>query len=163
MSNLTETDGGEKQNAEMVQILEDLLAKDENITARAVARFHPQLKAASSITRSAARSELLACYQHKQAEFRQWRGRVSKRSNSTMATALMEKDMRIAELERQIELLTASHVAMIRAVGELGGFSKWSKFYESYSEARAALSNMCPSPFNNEVLITKASTSKRKK
>ncbi len=47
--------------------------------------------------------------------------------------------MRIAELEAQVALLTASHLAMIRAVGELGGFSKWAQFYESYRGSRGLL------------------------
>ncbi len=50
--------------------------------------------------------------------------------------------MRIAELESQVALLTASHVAMIRAVGELGGFSKWAQFYESYRSSREQLAKL---------------------
>ena len=38
-----------------------------------------------------------------------------------------------------MQLLTASHLAMLRAVGELGGFSKWARFYEQYSQARDKL------------------------
>ena len=44
---------------EMRQVLDDLLARDEDITARSVARLHPQIKAASSITRSKERSRML--------------------------------------------------------------------------------------------------------
>jgi hypothetical protein len=61
-----------------------------------------------------------------------WRGRPSKLSGVAAAGALADRDIRIAELESQVALLTASHVAMIRAVGELGGFSKWAQFYDSY-------------------------------
>jgi len=61
---------------EMRQILETLLADDEDITARAVARLHPSINAASSITRSEPRSKLLAEYQQRQAEYRRWRARV---------------------------------------------------------------------------------------
>lgn len=31
---------------------------------------------------------------------------------------------------------------MLRAVGELGGFSKWAKFYEQYREARDKLAEL---------------------
>ncbi|MNE99013.1 hypothetical protein D3C87_2002360 [compost metagenome] len=55
------------------------------------------------------------------------------------AATLAEKELRIAELERQVRLLTSSHLAMIRVVGELGGFSKWAAFYEHYAAARAQL------------------------
>lgn len=113
---------------EMRRVLDDLLSRDEDITARAVARLHPQIKAASSITRSKERSRMLAQYQERQAEFRRWRGRPGKLSGDAAASALADRDVRIAELESQVALLTASHVAMIRAVGELGGFSKWAQF-----------------------------------
>ncbi|KQN98603.1 MULTISPECIES: hypothetical protein [Stenotrophomonas] len=124
---------------EMCRVLEDLLSRDEDITARAVARLHPRINAASSITRSVERSRMLAQYQERQAEFRRWRGRPGKLSGVAAASALADRDMRIAELESQVALLTASHVAMIRAVGELGGFSKWAQFYESYSGSRDRL------------------------
>ena len=55
---------------------------------------------------------------------------------------MADRDVRIAELESQVALLTASHVAMIRAVGELGGFSKWAQFYESYSGSRDQLAQL---------------------
>ncbi|PSD10177.1 hypothetical protein C7E19_22140 [Stenotrophomonas maltophilia] len=120
---------------EMRQVLEGLLSRDEDITARAVARLHPQINAASSITRSKDRSRLLALYQERQAEFRRWRDKPAKLSGVAAASALADRDVRIAELESQVALLTASHVAMIRAVGELGGFTKWAQFYESYRGA----------------------------
>lgn len=127
---------------EMRQVLDDLLARDEDITARAVARLHPRITAASSITRSKDRSRLLAKYQERQGEFRRWRGRPGKLSGVAAASALADRDVRIAELESQVALLTASHVAMIRAVGELGGFSKWAQFYESYRGARDQLAQL---------------------
>lgn len=127
---------------EMRQVLDDLLARDEDITARAVARLHPRINAASSITRSKERSGLLAKYQERQSEFRRWRGRPGKLSGVAAASALADRDVRIAELESQVALLTASHVAMIRAVGELGGFSKWAQFYESYRGGRDQLAQL---------------------
>jgi HD superfamily phosphohydrolase len=127
---------------EMREILETLLADDEDITARAVARLHPSINAASSITRSEPRSKLLAEYQQRQAEYRRWRARVAKRSGADTATSLADKNIRIAELESTVELLTASHLAMLRAVGELGGFSTWAKFYEPYREARDKLAEL---------------------
>ncbi|WP_368563508.1 hypothetical protein [Pseudoxanthomonas sp. UTMC 1351] len=129
-------------DAEMRRVLDDLLARDENITARSVARMHPRIKAASSITRSAGRSRLLEQYQERQAEFRRWRARPGRLSGAAAASALAERDLRIAELESQIALLTASHVAMIRAVGELGGFSKWSQFYEFFKASRDRLAQI---------------------
>lgn len=127
---------------EMRQVLDDLLARDESITARAVARLHPRINAASSITRSAERSRMLAQYQERQAEFRRWRGKPDRLSKAAAADALAQRDLRIAQLESQVALLIASHLAMIRAVGELGGFSKWAQFYESYSTSRTQLAQL---------------------
>jgi hypothetical protein len=124
---------------EMRHVLDELLAQDEDITARAVARLHPRINAASSITRSPLRSQLLSDYQQRQTEFRRWGGRLKKMSGAAASEALASRDTRIAELEAQIALLTASHVAMIRAVGELGGFSKWAAFFEHFKDTREQL------------------------
>lgn len=130
------------EDAEMKQILEDLLSKDEPITARAVARLHPKINAASTITRHPERSKLLEHYQERQEQYRRWSGRVSKQSKAITSAALADKDLRIAELEKQVALLTASHVAMIRAVGELGGFGKWAQFFTNYRESRIELERL---------------------
>uniref|UniRef100_UPI003F49A3AE hypothetical protein n=1 Tax=Cupriavidus yeoncheonensis TaxID=1462994 RepID=UPI003F49A3AE len=129
-------------DGKMREILEVLLTDDEDITARAVARLHPSISAASSITRSESRRRLLAEYQQRQAEYRRWRGRAAKRSGADMAATLADKNLQIAELEATVQLLTASHVAMLRAVGELGGFSKWARFYEQYRDARDKLADL---------------------
>ena len=137
--NETTPSSGDNQ---MREILETLLAENEDITARAVARLHPSINAASSITRSESRSKLLAGYQQRQSEYRRWRGRVAKRSGADTAASLADKDIRIAELEAIVQLLTSSHLAMLRAVGELGGFSKWARFYEQYRDARDKLAEL---------------------
>src|SRR4051812_39524995 len=124
---------------QMRGVLEVLLANDDDITARAVARLHPAISAASSITRSPARSRLLAEYQERQAQYRRWRGRVSHNSAASAASSLADKDIRIAELETTVQLLTASHLALVRTVGEMGGFAKWAKFYEHHQAARDRL------------------------
>jgi hypothetical protein len=154
---------------QMREILETLLADDEDITARAVARRHPSINAASSITRSEARSRLLSGYQQRQAEYRRWHGRVAKRSGADTAASLADKDIRIAELEATVQLLTASHLAMLRAVGELGGFSKWARFYEEYRDARDKLIDLGAVPtatvaqLTAEISTKLQSTTRRKK
>jgi hypothetical protein len=119
-------------DSELVSILEQMIQDNIDITARAVIRRHPVLKAASSITRNKERSQLLSFYQNKQNELRSWHKRLGKSSTENTAKKLAEKEHRILELERQVEILTASHIALIRAVGELGGFNKWAKFFENY-------------------------------
>jgi hypothetical protein len=128
------------------EILEMLLERDNNITARAVARLHPTIRAASSITRSKARGALLAEYQHRQNEYRRWRGRVGKQSGAQVAATIADKDIKVADLESQVALLTASHLAMLRVIGELGGFGKWAAFYCQFCEARQQLDRLGATP-----------------
>jgi hypothetical protein len=106
----------------------------------------PLFRAASSITRSEMRSALLADYQHRQNEYRRWRGRVGKKSGVQVAATIADKDIKIANLESQIALLTASHLAMLGAVGELGGFGKWAAFYDRFREARQQLDRLGATP-----------------
>lgn len=136
----------QEHDHKMREILDSMLANDEDITARAVARLHPSIKAASSITRSAARSQLLAQYQERQIEYRRWRGRVGKQSGADTAVVLEQKEHRIAELEQNMSFLIASHLSMLRAVGAMGGFSKWAQFYEQYREVRDKLVEMGAMP-----------------
>ena len=84
----------------------------------------------------------LRIYQNKQNELRTLLKRNKKRSQQSINDDIVKKDLRISELEHQIEILTASHVAMIRVVGELGGMSKWMKFFESYKEVRDSLNKL---------------------
>jgi hypothetical protein len=130
------------KESKMRDILEMLLEQDDNITARAVARLHPTISSASSITRSETRGALLAEYQRRQDEYRRWRGRVGKQSGAQVAATIADKDIKIANLESQVALLTASHLAMLRAVGELGGFGKWAAFYDRFREERQQLDQL---------------------
>jgi hypothetical protein len=127
---------------EMERILEEMLAADETITARSAARRHPDIKHASSITRISVRSDLLAQYQKRQKQFREWQHRMPKRSDDQIAAQLAQKDSRIAELERQMEILRVSHLAIIQTVGEMGGISKLLKLYEGYRGVRNELDRM---------------------
>lgn len=117
-------------------VLEILLEQDEPITARAVARLHPTIRAASSITRVPARRQLLEEYQQRQNKLREWRSRTAKQGGLQSAKQLAMREQEVIELRLAVHTLTASHLAMIRAVGELGGFRKWAEFYETYRTVR---------------------------
>ena len=132
-------------------ILEDLISIDQDITAREVARRHPTLSAASSITRNSTRRAILSKYQQRQKELRQWSARTQKTSAASIERTLADRDARIAELERQVEVLVASHVAMLRAVGEMGGFSQWARFFEMTAPVREMLAGMGALPVSEIV------------
>ena len=135
---------------DMERVLQQMLDNDENITARGVVSKLECLKAASSITRNPHRVAKLKVFQERQKEFRSWQGRVSKTSKENIAQALAVRELKIAELHRQVEILTASHVAMIRVIGELGGYAKWAKFFEGYQSIHDALLSMKAIPSRNE-------------
>lgn len=134
-------------------ILEELISTDQDVTAREVARRHPSLKAASSITRNPTRRAMLAEYQQRQKELRQWSARTQKTSAASVERILADRDARIAELERQVEALVASHVAMLRAVGEMGGFGQWARFFEKTSPVRAMLVDIGALPISEIVQL----------
>lgn len=135
-NNLSEVDD------EIVKILEKMIEDEQNITVRGVIRNHSSLKAPSSITRNVSRTEIVNYYINKQQELKSWQKRVGKTSKENLSKSLAEKDIKIAELERKVELLTVSHVAMIRAVGELGGSAKWAAFFKDYQAIRNELEKM---------------------
>ncbi len=137
-----EKEAASDDSPEMVRILEEMIAADITITARAVARLHSAVKHASSIIRSSTRSSLMAQYQERQKQFRTMRSRIPKHSRDQIAAQIVQKDTRIEELERQVEILCVSHLAMIRAVGEQGGIGKWIKLYGSYREVRDQLDKL---------------------
>jgi hypothetical protein len=127
---------------EMVRILKEMLEADETISARAVARKHPAIKHASSVTRHPFRSALLAQFQSQQAQYRTWQARTPKRSREQLAAQLAQKDLRITELEHQVEILQVHSLAMIRTMGELGGIGKLLKLYDGYRDIRNELGRL---------------------
>ncbi len=126
----------------MARILKEMLEADETITARAVARKHPVIKHASSVTRNPSRSDLLAQFQSQQAQYRTWQARMPKRSREQLAAQLAQKDLEIADLKHKVEILRVYSLAMIRTVGESGGISKLLKLYEGYRDIRNELDRM---------------------
>lgn len=122
----------EQRDRTYVTILDAMLQENETITARAVARRLDGVEHASSITRDSWRNARLAEWQDRQAELRRMIERTDKSSKTNLAVALERKDARIRELEERVALLTASHRAMIHAVGEMGGMRAWSRFFDEY-------------------------------
>lgn len=86
-------------------ILEELLNNNTTITAREITRHHPTLKHASTITRSIERRSLLKEYQDKQKYFRKHINNSKQQSHSKLALQLVEKDKKIAELEKKYRFL----------------------------------------------------------
>lgn len=125
---------------ELKHVLQAMLDRDEDITARGVARHHPSLKNASDITRHEGRKALLTKAIERQEELRLLAGKVAKTGTTAAAEKLQAAEERIRELEANEAARIASHLAMIKAVAEIGGTAKLVKFYESYADIRDQLS-----------------------
>lgn len=116
-----------------------MLEKHQNITFRAVAKQISGLSAVSSITRDEYRRSLVEQYVELQDERKKWIKRINKTSREDFATLLAKKDEQIVELERRVNALTASHKAMILAMGELGGMKAWRRFFDDFENTSKKL------------------------
>jgi polyhydroxyalkanoate synthesis regulator phasin len=139
---------------ELKQVLQAMLDRDEDITARGVVRLHPSLNNASDITRHEARKSLLDEAIQKQQEIRRLAATVKKSGTTVAAEKLQALEARIQELEANEAARIASHLAMIQSVAELGGTAKLLKFYEAYSSIRDQLvkQGALPSSLGKEVI-----------
>jgi hypothetical protein len=117
---------------------EQMLEGDETVTARSLAR-QAGLRAASSITRDAPRRALLGEFQGQQERRRAWVQRAKKESTDKLQQALAARDDQVGALTRKVQLLTASHKAILLAVDEVGGTKAWLRFFASYSDSIEAL------------------------
>lgn len=125
---------------ELKRVLSELLATDVDITAREVARRHSSLKHASAFTRHKERAALIEQAQRRQADARNVRGAPIAEKAATLAEQLAEKTARVAELERQVSSLVASHAACVRAVMQHGGMQSLQRFWRDYSGIAESLS-----------------------
>lgn len=132
----------DETDTQLKAILEDLLAENVNISAREVAKRHPDVASASTITRDHARRELLESYQLRQVELQKWQNRLKKGNKAEVATKLEQQQSRIEQLERNEEILLRGHVSLIAVMAELGGTTKLSSYYSRFSELRNSLTQL---------------------
>lgn len=121
-------------------VLDEMLASATKITARSVSR---RLEvSASTITRSSVRRDLLNRYQLEQKRLNAIVAQTDPLSRERLIQQIAAKDAKIAELERLVQILTASHKAMLIAVGEQGGTAAWQRFFADYERIREDLANL---------------------
>jgi hypothetical protein len=124
---------------ELKAVLEGLVARNEDITARAVSRLHGSVGDASGITRHPERRLILEQYQARQKELRKILGQVQRSGTAVAADKLQAALERVRELEEAQAARVASHLAMIHAMAELGGTAKLQRFYKQYANIRDRL------------------------
>ena len=142
-----------ERDVEVETACSSLIEQDEEITARAVSRMIGV--APSSITRDQIRMQILEKAQERLSHLRAWRTRQAKQSRERDAENLVDKDIRIAELERSVELLIASHKAMVLAIGELGGIAAWQRFFPVWQEVGKELQKLGAMPISQPTEMTK--------
>jgi len=121
----------------LVVVLEAMLDADQDITARAASRALQV--APSTITRVPSRALLVERYRNDQMRLRRISTLADKTSKANLSKRIDQRDRRIAELEKKVQILTASHRAMLLAVGEAGGMAAWRRFFERYDDVRKEL------------------------
>lgn len=126
-------------HTELTSVLNGMLDRNEDITARAVIRVHATIKNASDITRHPDRRSILEKFQAKQLELRKFAGKVKHSGTTVAAKQIQAADERIRELEANEAARIASHLAMISAICELGGTAKLLKFYKEFAHIRDQL------------------------
>ena len=125
-------------------VMDDLLNADQDISARAAARALGI--APTTITRNTTRMELVGKYQAEQERLRSIAMKADKTSKANLSRQIDLRDRTIAELEPRVHILTASHKAMLLAVGEIGGISAWRRFFEKYDDIKTELMKLNAMP-----------------
>ncbi|MDH0614128.1 MULTISPECIES: hypothetical protein [unclassified Agrobacterium] len=137
------------------ELLEAMIAEDEDITVRAVCRRSDGVfKHATDITRNEARHRMVKTAITKQEIIRTAVNRSSKKSRAELENLVAMKNAEIAQLQADKELLIASHRAMILAVAEMGGFPTWRRFFDRYQATIDQLENMRSLPDANLISLS---------
>lgn len=127
----------------LAAVLEEMLASNITITARAVTRqLASPFKNASDITRQASRHALLKQFQDRQKMVRDLAEDVDKESVTNLRLKVARLEEACASLRQSRDLLIASHKAMLLSVGEIGGMRAWAKFFPQWDQVRHSLHEM---------------------
>lgn len=127
----------------LTAILEEMLASNTTITARAVTRQPASpFKNASDITRQVSRHALLKQFQARQKAVRDIAENVDKESVANLRLRVARLEEACASLRQSRDLLIASHKAMLLSVGEIGGMRAWVKFFPQWDQVRRSLHEM---------------------
>jgi hypothetical protein len=142
----------DKGHEELQAILNQLLAEDTDVSVREVARRHSSLKFASAFTRNKDRSDLIGSAQKLQAAARAVKQLPEQKRSTSLTEQVENQKLRIAELERQVSALVASHAACVRAVRLHGGIPALVRFWESYKNVGAIVRELNAVPEAADVM-----------
>ena len=143
--------------------LRDMLDDNETITVRALVRRLGTVGHASTITRDPWRMARVAEWQAEQARIHSQIERSDKTSRTNLANQLEIQRARVSELEAERNLMCGAMLAMVQAVGEMGGMRAWQRFFDQHSEALQQLQTMGALPSAAVLPIHAAPLNGRKK
>lgn len=124
-------------------ILKRMLDGNITITARSITRQNDSpFKHASDLTRNSDRKNLVETYQARQQELRALIEKTDKSSRTNLQARVARLVKENELLKEELELLVASHKAMLLAVGEMGGMAAWRRFFPTWEETRKRLSKL---------------------
>lgn len=120
-----------------------MLEADETISTRSIMKRMPaDFAYPTSVSRP---KELRPIYEkavRDQKRIRAAAKALARTSGSEAESKIARRDLRIEELEDQVQLLIASHRALYAAVGEMGGGAAWLRFFESHQRALEMLDQL---------------------
>lgn len=128
----------------LIKLLDHMLEQNIEISYRKVADLSDEFKHASSITRDIERKKIVDSYKLRQKKIR------FSIEKQTPEFHILQKNqnllLQIDELNNNNLELIASHNALLKIVGELGGFAAWSQLCESldHYDQRAVISKNHP-------------------
>jgi hypothetical protein len=131
--------------ARVALVIEEMILADETVTTRAIIRRMPgDFRHPTDITR---RPKISECYRagvERQRLLRTLAEKSSKTSKLALQSTIARLTDEIAGLRRDRDLLLASHRAMLAAIGEMGGWAAWLRFFQNHPDALRRLKVLEP-------------------
>lgn len=126
----------------LIIAIDEMLERDETISLRSIMRQMPNdFSYPNAITRDCDLKKIYLRGREDQERIRT-AARSFHGSRSALEAQNLRQTDRIKELEKQVQILVASHRALYSAVGELGGFAAWLRFFDRHQDALATLSQL---------------------
>jgi len=125
------------------ETLEAMLFANEDITARnAVRNSNGVFRHASDITRHEARRQMLSDFEERQRSVRSALERSAKPAREALELQLALRTEEVNSLEKERQLLIASHRAMMLVVAEMGGYQTWRSLFDRFEPSLKLLTSL---------------------
>jgi hypothetical protein len=121
----------------------EMLELDETISTRNIMKRMPDdFTYPAAVSRPKKLRKIYEAARDKQKSIRLAAQKLGHSSRSDLEVRIARRDSRIEELEKQVQILIASHRALYAAVGEMGGAAAWLRFFEKHHRAMELLDDL---------------------